>query len=137
MSGGESQQSSEDESAGPAVPKGTTRSARWEGEELEIAREREAVAKTSASAAVDLQQFRNVEVGKGYQARHVIRQPSARETSQPKIKDMMKERKKSKKRERDQHEEGETRHDSRLRKYLKCDGLRNFRKEIEKIVSSA
>jgi hypothetical protein len=72
----------------------------WEGEELELEHQREQMMMTmmhpsmgqkkgeeggvvvnsstaSTSAAVDLNQFRNTEVGRGFQAKHVIRQRTA------------------------------------------------------------
>merc|ERR1712157_519519 len=48
----------------------------WEGGDLEITHQRE-YAKSSSQidyAAVDMTQFHNTEVGKGYQAKHVVRQ---------------------------------------------------------------
>ena len=60
----------------------------WEGEEMELDHQRETERRdrdreessTGAAAivtAVDLNQFRNTEVGKGYQAKHVVRQNTA------------------------------------------------------------
>ena len=58
----------------------------WQGEEMELDHQRETERRdrdrdesstTGAAAivtAVDLNQFRNTEVGKGYQAKHVVRQ---------------------------------------------------------------
>jgi hypothetical protein len=59
----------------------------WQGEEMELEHQRETERRdrtdrdesstTGAAAivtAVDLNQFRNTEVGKGYQAKHVVRQ---------------------------------------------------------------
>mmetsp|Transcript_52637 Transcript_52637/g.58860 ORF Transcript_52637/g.58860 Transcript_52637/m.58860 type:complete len:192 (-) Transcript_52637:63-638(-) len=54
----------------------------WQGREMEIVHQRETERRdrknnnksTSTVAAVDLNQFRNTEVGKGYQAKHVVRQ---------------------------------------------------------------
>jgi len=80
----------------------------------------------SAHAAVDLSQFRNEEVGKGYQARHVIRQSGApskasgivdvskKDESKPKPKDTTTE----------------------MESALACRGLRNFIREIDKILES-
>jgi hypothetical protein len=60
----------------------------WQGEEMELDHQRESerrdrdrdASSTGAAAivtAVDLNQFRNTEVGKGYQAKHVVRQNTA------------------------------------------------------------
>jgi hypothetical protein len=68
----------------------------WDGEELELEHQKErmmmiqmnqstergrgeggAIHGTNYSVAVDLNQFRNTEVGTGFQAKHVIRQPTA------------------------------------------------------------
>jgi hypothetical protein len=80
----------------------------------------------SAHAAVDLSQFRNEEVGKGYQAKHVIRQAgtpskasgivdmSKKDESKPKPKDTI---------------EKET--------YLACRGMRNFIREVDKILENS
>lgn len=59
----------------------------WQGEEMELDHQRETERRdrdrdessTGAAivTAVDLNQFRNTEVGKGYQAKHVVRQNTA------------------------------------------------------------
>ena len=49
----------------------------WQGEEIELDHRDRDESSTGAAAivtAVDLNQFRNTEVGKGYQAKHVVRQ---------------------------------------------------------------
>jgi len=151
----------------------------WEGEALELERDDAPASGKETHAAVDLQQFRNTEVGKGYQAKHVVRQrtgiPPAK--SEDAVQDMTiasgapdtaadghstkKERskksssRKSKKRKKrdsspapkDKDYDGKKRDRSssskrnskseRLEKYLKCEGLRNFRKEIESIVKES
>ena len=136
-------------------------------------------------AAVDLRQFQNTEVGKGYQARHVVRQKIVsgagdEESSQLKILNMSQRKhggnmgensvedvdapRKSGagKRGGDQsYESGKERRDGRKRTkeqnsrskcgsgscnkrrpviaehYLECKGIRDFRREIEKILSSS
>jgi hypothetical protein len=104
---------------------------------MEMVHQREAIRedKGKASAAVDISQFQNHEVGKGYQAKHVIRQKTGEEPS-VKIKDMMSGEKnradsKAKAPKRSANEISEIR-----ASYMKSAGLREFRKEIEKILSS-
>jgi hypothetical protein len=66
----------------------------WQGEELEIDHQRESLKsgkyKDAVAAAVDIRQFQNhVVVGEGYQAKHVMRQSSAKTTGPSlQIKDM-------------------------------------------------
>ena len=82
----------------------------------------------AAHAAVDLSQFRNEEVGKGYQAKHVIRQAGA----QPKasgIVDMSKNKKDASKPKPNDISTTET--------YLACRGMRNFIREVDKILEKA
>mmetsp|Transcript_26455 Transcript_26455/g.78265 ORF Transcript_26455/g.78265 Transcript_26455/m.78265 type:complete len:180 (-) Transcript_26455:143-682(-) len=104
--------------------------------------------------AVDLSQFRNTEVGKGYQARGVVRQKGTYGGGDVKIRDMTvngvgrgqgfpqvgdeprifdKNKFNSKKRRSDdvEREAGITRRE----RYLRCRGLREFRKELDKILS--
>lgn len=76
--------SDHDESAGPSIPRGVWKSrGGWEGEQLELdhyhrqkqQQQQHASDRHETSVvAVDLSQFRNTVVGKGYQAKHVIRQ---------------------------------------------------------------
>ncbi|KAG7363929.1 hypothetical protein IV203_037131 [Nitzschia inconspicua] len=56
----------------------------WQGEELELEHRRQQMmakppsgTETTTVTAVDLNQFRNTEVGEGYQAKHVVRQRTA------------------------------------------------------------
>jgi hypothetical protein len=55
----------------------------WQGEEMELDHQRETERRDrdeslgATVTAVDLNQFRNTEVGKGYQAKHVVRQNTA------------------------------------------------------------
>jgi hypothetical protein len=133
-----------DDSTGPSIPRGVLKSrGGWKGEELEFEHQREGLREPkerTAAAAVDLQQFRNDEVGKGYQAKHVIRQRSGKESSDLKVVDMSKSKDgvktKRKHREKSSKESGDSKTGPR-NKYLKSSGLRNFRKELEKIESSA
>ena len=95
---------------------------------------------------VNLDQFRNDEVGVGFQARGVQRQKTGI-GDKIKIIDMTKKdphqsdeslgneakRKKTRHKKKGSQEDGE---DS-IQKYLQCQALRDFRKEIEKILSEA
>lgn len=137
--------SDNDSDESPRIPQGVIKSrGGWQGEELELEHQRQQDAnhKTSA-AAVDLNQFRNTEVGKGYQAKHVVRQKGAKIESIS-IKDMSKPDPSAKSNKRSRESSKKRKDNSRpsedkeppLQRYLKCEGLRAFRKEIEKIVMS-
>mmetsp|Transcript_17655 Transcript_17655/g.41195 ORF Transcript_17655/g.41195 Transcript_17655/m.41195 type:complete len:147 (-) Transcript_17655:1544-1984(-) len=140
--------SSEDE-LGPAIPEGVLRRrAGWsdrENFEIEHQRERLRSDAEASSAAVDLSQFRNEEVGKGYQAKHVVRQAVAASSNDAVI-DMtgnQKEAKKSKKRNKRVNEqvadaEGSRKHsrpDPRLGTYLGNKHMRDFVREVDKIIN--
>ena len=115
---------------------------------MELAHSRASEANKGATTAVDLSQFRNEQVGKGYQAKFVVRQRHADDDQAPvAVKDMTKtksEKKKSsrkekkRKRSRDDKEDDKKRsskepeESNRLEKYLRSEGMRNFRKELEK-----
>lgn len=100
---------------------------------------------TQQNAAVNLDQFRNTEVGKGYQAKHVIRQKekgTASPTSGSAL--VVEDRTRPKgnvdtRSARDRKDElasSQTEqpiHDTLLLSYLQCTGLREFRKELEKV----
>ena len=125
-------------SEGPATPHGAINTNRrlpgWQGQELELGHQQEVLRsgrKERVVTAVDIRQFQNHVVGQGYQAKHVVRQPSANLASfQAQITDMSggavfhSETEKAKKA------------DSGYRDYIKNDGLREFRKEIESILAS-
>jgi hypothetical protein len=127
----------------------------WQGEDMEMEHQREASSSIAsgmldkdAATAVDLNQFRNTEVGKGYQAKHVMRQKTSsnhssddRESAKKKaeIQDA------TRRRTREANEEEQTRKKPR-RDANRCEmlnkdtllhnvGLRDFRKEIESILS--
>ena len=119
------------------LPRGIVRQQRrgWQGEELEIDHQREAIqsgkVKEAAAVAVDIRQFQNHVVGEGYQARHVVRQPSSKPRGASlQVKDMTGGAKFS----------GDTstpeKADSGDRRYIQNAGLREFRKEIEAILAS-
>lgn len=81
-------------------------------------------------AAVDVKDFHNTEVGEGYQARHVVRQPSKR-SNKEKVVDMT-----GGKDFKNERRRPETKKFDRS-KLIACKGLRDFRREIEKILNSA
>lgn len=134
---------SSDDDLGPSVPTGVLRSrGGWDDKfNLEIEHTKEKMNADNEAAAVDLSQFRNEEVGKGYKAKHVVRQKEARNNA-TKVVDMsggtgtfttkQKEGRtadsssKSKKRSRDE--------ESPVQSYLKCQGMRDFIKETHKIL---
>lgn len=149
---------SDDDSAGPALPRGCVKQrGGWEGEELELERQLDPsidAATATTHAAVDLSQFRNTQVGKGYQAKHVIRQRSAapqldpavsivqdrtkKEETSTAITSNSKTATKSKKRHAEElpsKELSSTKTTRQLQAYLQCEGLRKFRKELESIHS--
>ena len=161
--------SSDDEGSaagGPALPAGVLRSSTAWGDDLEMKHKRERIRQgqdagdgADQHAAVDINQFRNVEVGRGYQARHVVRQKTGNEDvgGGMKVRDMTggasvkerttsdrtdnkptKETDKSSKRSK-KHKEKTDATDKRnmADQYLKCKGVREFRLELEKILSSA
>lgn len=150
-----------DSDCGPALPAGVLRSrGGWDGDNLEIDHQRERLRsgnnEDEMPAAVDLSQFRNEEVGKGYQAKHVIRQKGitlatgsktgvvdmsgGKFTQNDKLGDEDDARtgSSSKKRglERGDKDSGRKRQhkDPRLESYLKCKGMRDFLRETEKIL---
>ena len=102
--------------------------------------------------SVDLSQFRNTEIGKGYQARGVIRQRNNyNENSTMKVVNMMEAKKdgvsndkSSHKQQQQQQHPNDINHTNEKMmnskttsssEYLACKGIREFRKEIEKILN--
>jgi hypothetical protein len=115
------------------LPRGvSTRRKGWQGEALEMEHQQEASRseKRKVSAAVDIKQFQNHVVGKGYQAKHVIRQPSA-SASVTNIRDMAGAKTGESSKEVKSLNTSAERAD-----YIKYAGLREFRREIENILSS-
>mmetsp|Transcript_25594 Transcript_25594/g.37813 ORF Transcript_25594/g.37813 Transcript_25594/m.37813 type:complete len:116 (-) Transcript_25594:7-354(-) len=98
----------------------------WDGQDMEMSHKREKTHESNAVAAVDLNQFRNTEVGQGYQAKHVFRQKTGME-NKTKVVDMSRGASQKK---------ASLIKDERLSKYLKCAGIREFRRQLEKIVNS-
>lgn len=105
-------------------------------------------------AAVDLGQFRNVTVGQGYQAKHVIRQPHVVENV--KVVDLSRAAanandvaidaapppQQRKKRVRTDHQSANASHPPSIpqrkdpaKEYLQSEGLRRFRKELDKLLA--
>ena len=147
---------SSDNDMGPNLPAGVLRKrGGWEdtlGFEIQHQREREKLREGSdekVSAAVDLSQFRNEEVGKGYQAKHVVRQKGAEKAATGVMVDMSGGTELSKiereggsslkKRSRDddgEEDRGDRKRppDNPLQSYLKCKGMRDFVKEIDSIL---
>jgi hypothetical protein len=117
----------------------------WQGEHLELNHSADACSAKEAVVAVDLNQFRNTVVGQGYQAKHVIRQKGL--TSAPVSKvtidkgdDAVENKKQRKSTEYDSRQTNsvdQAKGKSKLQAYLKCEGLRKFRKELAKIEASA
>ncbi|CAJ1969550.1 unnamed protein product [Cylindrotheca closterium] len=101
----------------------------WQGSSMEMEHQQDSSRnkKSKNVAATDKQQFYNTEVGVGYQAKHVMRQPSKRDPKN-KVVDMTggKDFKSEKKRP-------ETK---KFENVIECKGLRDFRREIEKILNS-
>ncbi|KAL3773662.1 hypothetical protein ACHAW5_007952 [Stephanodiscus triporus] len=152
--------SSDDETGQNNLPAGVLRSrggwADTNNIEIEHQRERLRAADTGKNvtknhAVVDLSQFRNEEVGRGYKAKHVVRQREA-SLSAMGVLDMSGGNFSAKdvrcssdtiKRGRDQVEMevstavGKKSDDVCLDTYLKCKGMRDFVKEIDKILKSS
>ena len=144
---------SSDNDMGPNLPAGVLRKrGGWEDTlGFEIQHQREKFSREGSdekvSAAVDLSQFRNEEVGKGYQAKHVVRQKGA-ENAATGVLDMSggtefskNEREggsslKKRNRDDDGEEDGDRKRppDTPLQSYLKCKGMRDFVKEIDSIL---
>jgi hypothetical protein len=122
---------------GPELPKGIKRNrGGWQGEDLEMEHSRDASqsGKRKNVAAVHVEQFQNHVVGKGYQAKHVIRQKTGKEKVAAAIVDMT-----GGKAAKESSSSSQTQPSSKFNRktYIQCKGLREFRREIEKILSSA
>mmetsp|Transcript_22168 Transcript_22168/g.28684 ORF Transcript_22168/g.28684 Transcript_22168/m.28684 type:complete len:163 (+) Transcript_22168:82-570(+) len=131
----------------------------WEGQEMEMRHARDTwnnpkSADADGVVAVDLEQFRNHQVGEGYQAKFVVRQRTGHEEEQQgdPSKGKGRERKRSKREESSdkndatrssQHgkaavaNKAENDDSNPILRYLQCEGLRRFRLEIAKIEESA
>mgnify|MGYP001062699176 CR=1 FL=1 len=128
------------------IPKGVLKRGGWtDTNNLELEHKREKIRegddKKQSAVAVDLNQFRNEEVGKGYQAKGVVRQRgSTNETSR--VVDMSgssfskkgdDSSKKMKRSHEDDEDAGGKKQDP-LQSYLQCQGMRDFVKEADKIL---
>ena len=135
---------SSSQDGGPSIPAGILRTSKrgWAGEELELEHRKEQNSREEY-AAVNIKQFQNTEVGTGYQARGVVRQKTAAGASQSSIRDMtaktdtkIVESTEKQKRPTEVNENGAESKRKRLEEYLSCDGIREFRKEIEQLLAS-
>lgn len=134
---------------GPAIPAGVLRTSRkgWAGEEMEIAHLNDQSGK-DAYAAVDIKQFQNTIVGEGYQARGVIRQKNGSEGQSSQFRDFTSKTTSylattqgggtiARKGPQESNITGTGTTRKELDDYLRCDGLREFRKEIEQLLNSS
>jgi hypothetical protein len=135
--------SDEDSAAPPSCAQYHRRRGGWQGDDLEL--ERKEPTDVAPHIAVDLSQFRNTEVGKGYQAKHVIRQRSATAAKEATmtVRDMTKvyttakKSKEAKVNKRKSSRDDKKRPQQQLQRYLQCRGLRTFRKELAAIEAPA
>lgn len=129
-----------DDDGGPEIPQGVLRSSKrrgWAGEGLELQHQREHEGKNDDYTAVDIRQFQNTVVGSGYQARGVIRQKTASDGTT--VRDLTRsntdDKEKPIQRQSDTHSR-ETRC-QKVERYISCEGIREFRKEIEQLIKSS
>ena len=107
---------------------------RWEGDNLEL--ERKNPSSEEAGVTVDFEQFRNYHVGKGYQAKHVVRQRTLEDQTSTKKPSPSRKRSSSQKsRSSGKKAEKET-SQLRVKRYLRSEAFRKFRKEIETIMTT-
>ena len=177
--------SSNNENDDYRLPSATRKRSGWAGEEMELEHHRQTQQQhrleDSSAVAVDLNQFRNTQVGSGYQAKGVIRQrgggsneesfkervavldlskPSRRSSDDGDDHDSRKDdddnvvvgkktrthnSRKSKRRKKEMSK-SKSKHvndreangvDTSVERYLQCKGIRDFRKEIDKILQEA
>jgi hypothetical protein len=109
----------------------------WQGEEMEL--QHAVVSKrllTSSAAAVDLNQFRNTEVGQGYQAKHVVRQRTGVvEKADDKTVEAVQETTTRRAASSSECDIAKSKKTVTKEDLLANKGLRDFRKEIESILS--
>jgi hypothetical protein len=121
---------------GPDLPKGVLKTKGWRLDLEMCTKSRPTVS--SAPTAVDLRQFQNFEVGKGYQAQHVVRQPQAAAGRVDFI-DMSRQHQPLEKeaphksRHSANYKESKDWKTRRLQRYLQSSVFRRFRRELEKI----
>eukprot|EP00980_Cylindrotheca_fusiformis_P014199 scaffold3736_cov103-Cylindrotheca_fusiformis.AAC.1 len=125
---------SDDEYEGPGIPHGTnqTRKRGWGGGDMEMEHQQESSRKGKRQnvAAVNVRQFQNTIVGEGYQAKHVIRQPG-QQADAAKLVDMT-----GGSNNREDSKKEKVKSSFNRNNYIECKGLREFRKEIEKILAN-
>ena len=111
----------------------------WDGDHLELNRQ-QSKEDLASHVAVDLSQFRNEQIGVGYQAKHVIRQLYVPNDSVEMALDTTANNTTHEKRKHEELGKVDAKSKSitgtRIQKYLKCNGLRKFRKELASIESS-
>jgi hypothetical protein len=111
----------------------------WQGEEMELQHKQQQDRSNGVqAAAVDLNQFRNDEVGVGYQAKHVIRQPTAihNDIVNSRTTSLMNNNNRNKNLPTDDGSPSDRPKNLDKEEFLRNDGMRIFRKEIESILSS-
>ena len=110
----------------------------WAGEELEMNHtlDQNRHGSNSKFAAVDLNQFRNTIVGVGYQAKGVIRQRSGSEAIKEKVTKHSSAPKEALSKRAGNSTGKKPDKKQRLESYLQCVGIREFRRQIEEILSS-
>ena len=104
----------------------------WQGEELEL-QHKMSNSTSNTAAAVDLSQFRNTEVGVGYQAKHVVRQRTGVEKVEND--DVMQAIQDTNQRAATKSSQT-TKQAATTSEMLGNKGLRDFRKEIESILNN-
>ena len=139
-SDGGSRSSSSDDEADRFIPKANRG---WQGGDLELEHQRESFLehKEKVSAAVDIGQFQNHEVGKGYQAKHVVRQrhasdPDVATATAPSVSIMKQDTSSNKRKEPETPVFVVDNPRTRLKKYLAAPGMVAFRREMEDILNS-
>jgi hypothetical protein len=119
----------------------------WQGEEMELQHKQNQQQDSSTkdvSAAVDLKQFQNTEVGVGYQAKHVIRQRTSAgvavttttTTTTNNKQDVSTNNLKHKSKKMTYDHNNTAQVIPTKEEFVRNDGLRMFRKEIENILST-
>lgn len=135
---------------GPSIPAGVLRTSKkgWAGEELEMEHRMEHNPDKDF-AVVNIKQFQNTEVGTGYQARGVVRQKTTTAASHQKLVLSVRHlpsktvqqgtsadgKPADSRHPKDTKQKGNKR--KRLDDYMSCNGIREFRKEIEQLLESA
>ena len=145
-----------DESRGQRIAAAATSSSSrkrqrgWQGGELEVEHQRQVIRedqadpsgkkKSSVSAAVDIRQFHNTQVGSGYQAKHVVRQPGGGGAAPAATTKVMPPPSPSPAgggdTERPTKQPKMSKKEDKVTSYLQCQGLREFVREMNKILSA-